>query len=112
MNSQISGIASSKGVSYAAVVKSTCSISTQTDLTWPKDSKVPVHTTGSISTAKTTETQTCTDADCLLGAVGGKPTARSNVPEVPLLCSSPKQKTSQKPDVKKIFLDQHSPKYL
>ena len=41
------------GVSYASVAKSTCSVLTQTDLTWPSYSKVPIYADTLIATADT-----------------------------------------------------------
>lgn len=87
------------GVSYAAACKACNSISTQTDLTWPIDSNVPISATVSESkqrthSHKTIETQTTNvDSDSHLGAVGGSSSARPTTSNIPHYQSStPKQK--------------------
>ena len=76
-------------MSYASICKSTCSASTQTDLTWPADSKIPISTT----VRNSMEAQTSTDDTLTLGAVGGNSTAKfvTNIP-APRHNSTPKAK--------------------
>ncbi len=87
------------GATYAAVVKSTKSITTQTDLTWPNGSEnakqVDSKCQSSVAnTHSTTETQTTSDDDdSHLGAVGGISSAKPSVSNIPHYQSStPKQK--------------------
>ena len=86
------------GVSYASVAKSTCSVLTQTDLTWPSYSKVPIHVDMLIASADTSEpsrhtseTQTIADNSSSLGAAGGNRTTHS-ISYVPRQASTPKTK--------------------
>lgn len=82
--SQTTGIgttAKRPGTSYASVSKTTHSMSTQTDLTWPKDSKFPIPIATSTAAPQpscsvsqhTSDSQTSTDELFLFGAVGGEP---------------------------------------
>ncbi len=86
------------GVTYAAVVKSTKSVSTQTDLTWPNDSTDAKVIESKSSSAVTNthnaiETQTTNVDDSHLDAVGGNSSAKSTTSNIPHYQSStPKQK--------------------
>ena len=93
---------------YASAVKSTKSISTQTDLTWPNGNVAPKSSETSPSVAVTQHTQTSTEDDSHLGAVGlsvsTKPANSSHggsTPNIPhYVSSTPKQKIhvgNQKP---------------
>jgi hypothetical protein len=97
------------GGTYASVVKSTKSVSTQTDLTWPNDSVTAkaCDTPSSVTVKKTTDTQTSTEDISHLGAVSGSCSAKlttschgslSNIPHY--MSSTPKQQVQnniQKP---------------
>ena len=90
-------------VSYASVAKSTCSVLTQTDLTWPSYSNVPIYADTLITTADTlnlanteasrhtSETQTIADDSSSLGAAGGNRKTYS-VSYIPRQASTPKTK--------------------
>jgi hypothetical protein len=65
------------GVSYAVACKSCCSASSQTDLTWPIDSKVLVALNITIS-SPFHHAETNTDDIASNGAAGGKPATQSN----------------------------------
>ena len=82
-----SACSTQSGVTYASVVKQTATIATQTDLTWPLDSKVLIPLTPPV----TCETQTNTDESLTSGAVGGHSTANI-VSNIPNYSSTPKQK--------------------
>jgi hypothetical protein len=83
------------GVTYASVVKSTNSVCTQTELTWPNGETAAKSIEKSPVTNKkqTIETQTSTDDDSHLGAVGGSSSFKPTKTIIPHYQSStPKQK--------------------
>ena len=73
------------GVSYASTCKSCNSISTQTDFTWPLDSKIPIHFENVAPSHQSTETQTNTSTQ----ASSSSSVVSSNIPRY---SSTPKQK--------------------
>ena len=80
------------GVSYSAACKTCNSISTQTDLTWPLDSKVPVCTsTIKHSETHSIETQTTTYSSSTQ-ASSTTSSSTSNISNIPHYSSTPKQK--------------------
>jgi hypothetical protein len=80
------------GITYASACKSTSTMSTQTDYTWPLDSKVPVYLNTS---AAFQHAETSTD-ETTVGAVGGKPitptSSTSCITNIPHYSSTPKVK--------------------
>jgi hypothetical protein len=74
------------GVSYASICKTCHSISTQTDLTWPLDSKIPIFT-DSITSHQSTETQTNTNT-----ASNQASATSTSISNIPHYSSTPKQK--------------------
>ena len=90
------------GASYASVVKTTKSVSTQTDLTWPNGNvaaKAIEISSSTVNTQHSIETQTSTKDDSHLGAVGGSSSTKpaitnristSNIPHH--YSSTPRQK--------------------
>lgn len=97
-------------VSYAAICKSTRTISTQTDLTWPKSSSEPTKLTEKTPSQHSTYVQTGTDdPPATAGAAGWShisPKSRSNKSRPVILSAAPnstdkaqkaKAKTTDKP---------------
>jgi hypothetical protein len=95
-------VASTSSKQPSTMHKSVSTISTQTDITWPKDSKVPINLTVSSMHTQTNTDESTPEDDTHLGAVGGdssaKSTSLSNIPHC--LSSTPKPKVQtniQKP---------------
>jgi hypothetical protein len=70
------------GTSYATVVKVTCCMSTQTELTWPADSTTPVEMMKSTTGKENAELQTSSEVVSNPTAVGGNSSA-SHVSRIP-----------------------------
>lgn len=73
------------GMSYAAACKSCCSVETQTEFTWPLDSKIPISCDNIIASHQSIETQTkTTSAQASSASIG--------ISNIPHYSSTPKQK--------------------
>lgn len=80
------------GKTYAAMCKSTSTISTQTDLTWPNNATSPTNTATSQSNIVTQTDDT--DDLSHLGAVGGQPAAKPKTTNIPHYKTSTPNKPS------------------
>jgi hypothetical protein len=80
---QQANVTTQRGKTFAAVLKATCSVSTQTIFTWPLDSKIPIATDSTTSSHQNIDTQTNTTSTQASFA------ASSNIPRY---SSTPKQK--------------------
>jgi hypothetical protein len=79
-------VTNERGKTFAAVLKATCSVATQTILTWPLDSKMPIATDNSTSSHQNIDIQTNTTST---QASSTSYVASSNIPRY---SSTPKQK--------------------
>ena len=75
---------SKSGMSYAAACKSCCSVETQTEFTWPLDSKVPISCANMSTSHQSTETQTKTTSTPASSASIGI----ANIPQGPKTTST------------------------
>ena len=83
------------GISYASACKTCHSVSTQTELTWPLDSKLPISIENVTASRQSTETQTTAHS-----STHASSSASITISNIPHYSSTPKQKiqlTNTKP---------------